>query len=314
MVLQGRNLTFLVMCSVVLLLNVSSFVSVWLKPGNQMGRQERRARERKRAAASCRTLDSFLQPAKRNHYTSDSAHSIPAASIELEATASQDASVVAPHPSTSVADQDTSVADQDTSVADQDTSVADPEPGSQPKQVYPPSALSEQDASTVFLDMGDVVVKCTTDEEVVQSLRSLPPSEKYVYLHRLVKPEDSFTFPTTFTGGCNRSFLARWLKEHAWLCYSIKLDGVFCMPCALFNGVSGVAVKGKLVTSPFRTWQKKSERFKAHKTSAYHYESMVLIADLKRRNEHPEEAITAVVDKAKAANIARNRNILKSIT
>ena len=300
MVLQGRNLTFLVTSSVVLLLNVSSFVSVWLKPGNQMGRQERRARERKRAAASCRTLDSFLPPAKRNHSTSDSAHSIPAASIELEATASQDASVVAPHPSTSVADQD--------------TSVADPEPGSQPKQVYPPSALSEQDASTVFLDIGDVVVKCTTDEEVVQSLRSLPPSEKYVYLHRLVKPEDSFTFPTTFTGGCNRSFLARWLKEHAWLCYSIKLDGVFCMPCALFNGVSGVAVKGKLVTSPFRMWQKKSERFKAHETSAYHYESMVLVADLKRRNEHPEEAITAVVDKAKAANIARNRNILKSIS
>ena len=71
--------------TVVLLLNVSSFVSVWLKPGdNQMGRPERRVRERKRAAASCRTLDSFLPPAKRNRSTSDSAHFIPAASIELE--------------------------------------------------------------------------------------------------------------------------------------------------------------------------------------------------------------------------------------
>ena len=66
----------------------------------------------------------------------------------------------------------------------------------------------------MFLDIGDVVVKCATDEEVVQSLRSLPPSEKYAYLHRHVKPENSFTFPTTFTGGCNRSFLASWLKEH----------------------------------------------------------------------------------------------------
>ena len=67
-----------------------------------MGRPERRVRERKRAAASCRTLDSFLSPAKRNRSTSDSAHSIPAASIELEATASQDMSVVAPNLSTSV--------------------------------------------------------------------------------------------------------------------------------------------------------------------------------------------------------------------
>ena len=67
----------------------------------------------------------------------------------------------------------------------------------------------------VFLDIGDVVVKCATDEEVVQSLRSLPPSERYAYLHRHVKPEDSFT--------C----LTHWLKEHVWLCYSIKLDGAF---------------------------------------------------------------------------------------
>ena len=105
-------------------------------------------------------------------------------------------------------------------------------------------------------DIRDVVVKCATDEDVVQSLHSLPASEKYAYLHHHVKHEDSFTFPTTFTGGCNRDFLARWLKEHAWLCYSIKLDFAFCMPCALWSG-SGVAVNGKLVTSPFLMWQKK---------------------------------------------------------
>ena len=70
------------------------------------------------------------------------------------------------------------------------TSVADPEAGSQLKQLCPPSALSEEDASTVFLGIGGVVVKCATDEEVVQNLRSLPPSEKYAYLHRIVKPED----------------------------------------------------------------------------------------------------------------------------
>ena len=61
-----------------------------------------------------------------------------------------------------------------------------------------------------------------------------------------MKSLDGFTFPTTFIGGCNRSFLAHWLKEHAWLCYSIKLGGAFCTPCALFNGVHGVTVTEKL--------------------------------------------------------------------
>ena len=57
------------------------------------------------------------------------------------------------------------------------TSVADPKAGSQLKQVFPQYALSEEDARTVFLDIGGVVVICATDEVVVQNLRSLPPRE-----------------------------------------------------------------------------------------------------------------------------------------
>ena len=53
----------------------------------------------------------------------------------------------------------------------------------------------------MFLDIVDVVAKCATDEDVVQSRRSLPASEKYAYLHCHVKPEDSFTFPSTFLVG-----------------------------------------------------------------------------------------------------------------
>ena len=33
-------------------------------------------------------------------------------------------------------------------------------------------------SKTVFLDIGDVVVKCATDEDIVLSRRSLPASEK----------------------------------------------------------------------------------------------------------------------------------------
>ena len=38
-----------------------------------------------------------------------------------------------------------------------------------------------------------------TDDDVVQSLHSLSASEKYAYFHRHVKPQEGFTFPTTFT-------------------------------------------------------------------------------------------------------------------
>ena len=59
--------------------------------------------------------------------------------------------------------------------------------------------------------------------------------------------------------------------------------------------------------------QKKWEKFKAHESSAYHHDSIVLANDLKCKIEHPEEAITAMVDKKKSTNIAKNCNILKSI-
>ena len=37
---------------------------------------------------------------------------------------------------------------------------------------------------------------------------------------------------------CNCSFIHDWLDQHKWLCYSAKLNGAFCMPCLLFNGMS----------------------------------------------------------------------------
>ena len=67
-----------------------------------MGQREQRARERKRAAASCMKLDAFLPPAKQNLSTSDLAPSIPAASIK--STGGQDVSVVVASLSISVAD------------------------------------------------------------------------------------------------------------------------------------------------------------------------------------------------------------------
>ena len=189
----------------VLLLNVSSFVSVWLKPrDNRIGRPQRTVMERKRAAASCRTLDSFLPP--ENGIILRVTQLIPSLlqvsnwkRLPVRTCRSLCRICLPPLPIQSLE-------------ANRNKSAL--------------RLLFEEDASTMFLDIEDVVVKCVTDEDVVQSLRSLPASKKYTYLHHHVKPKDSLTFPTTFTGGCNRSFLSRWLKEHPWFCYCIKLDCV----------------------------------------------------------------------------------------
>ena len=77
----------------------------------------------------------------------------------------------------------------------------------------------------------------------MQKLQELPQEKKYALLTQHKRPPQGFQFPTTFVGGCNRSFRPSWLSDHRWLAYSTQLDGAFCVPCALFNG-SGV--KGRL--------------------------------------------------------------------
>ena len=87
------------------------------------------------------------------------------------------------------------------------------------------------------------------------------------------------------------------MAKHKWLCYSTKLDGAFCLPCTLFNGVlTDMKVSGVLVTKPFRAWQKKSEKLGNHEKTKYHQACLELADQLIR-----------------AANIANNRAILKSV-
>ena len=85
-------------------------------------------------------------------------------------------------------------------------------------------------------------------------MKPLPTAEKYAVLKSYSRPQSTFEFLKTYTGGCNRSFKLEWLAKFSWLGYSTKPDGAFCLPCVVFNGLSGNKVFGGLVTRPFRTW------------------------------------------------------------
>ena len=275
-----------------------------------MGRREQRERERKRAASTCQTLDRFLPAAKRVSAREDpeaSSHCDGASLIELEPPG-----ISSPvHPGQSEVGQEEPISKicDERSGADQDVSL--------PVSQRPTVGLSKPSgpAAAECVDVGLFVKDCKSEQEVAQKLQELPQEKKYALLTQHKRPPQGFQFPTTFVGGCNRSFRPSWLSDHRWLAYSTQLDGAFCVPCALFNGsgVKGRLQLGKLVTRPFRAWQKMSEKFAEHQSTKYHQACMELADDLKRRIEHPQQALPVLLDQRRAENIEKNRAIVKSL-
>ena len=275
-----------------------------------MGRRDQRERERKRAASTCQTLDRFLPAAKRVSAREDpeaSSHCDGASLIELEPPG-----ISSPvHPGQSEVGQEEPISKicDERSGADQDVSL--------PVSQRPTVGLSKPSgpAAAECVDVGLFVKDCESEQEVAQKLQELPQEKKYALLTQHKRPPQGFQFPTTFVGGCNRSFRPSWLSDHRWLAYSTQLDGAFCVPCALFNGsgVKGRLQLGKLVTRPFRAWQKMSEKFAEHQSTKYHQACMELADDLKRRIEHPQQALPVLLDQRRAENIEKNRAIVKSL-
>ena len=195
------------------------------------GRKQQQERERKRAAVSCQTLDAFL-PAAKQKATADnesaSVNSLPVLVDQVDVHAAE-----------------ADLHDVAKSVV---LNVIVPES----------TAVAELSEGQLSLDIGKLIAACNTDAELFRRINAMSKSDKYAYLRRHSTPPSDFNFPKTFTGGCNRSFRHDWLDQHRWLRYSIELDGAFCMPCVLFNGLSTsttsrspARIAGVLVTKPF---------------------------------------------------------------
>ena len=81
--------------------------------------------------------------------------------------------------------------------------------------------------------------------------------------------------------------------------------------CALQRlGSSWSIAVGKLVTRPFRAWQKMSEKFAEHQSTKYHQACMELADDLKRRIEHSQQALPVLLDQRRAENIEKTEQSL----
>ena len=170
--------------------------------------------------------------------------------------------------------------------------------------------LGSNSSTQSILDIGEIFSKVNSPTEFTTTMQSLTTAQKYELMTKHKVPHKSHVIPTQYLGGCNRSFRPGWLSEHPWMVYSEKVDGVFCIVCAMFCTDPS---KGYFVSKPFRIWNKKSEKAKEHVQSKYHQKCTELADDLKFTIEHPHTTIVSKLDAHKAANIERNRSLLKSI-
>ena len=98
-----------------------------------------------------------------------------------------------------------------------------------------------------------------------------------------------------------------WLKKYQFLVYSKSKNSLLCLPCALFfENRRSKFVKG----DGFTKFLKIKEKIEVH-VGSQHSDCIEKAVGLKKRFENPEDAFPYLTDSLKAANVRKNREILK---
>ena len=96
--------------------------------------------------------------------------------------------------------------------------------------------------------------------------KNLSDSEIYDLILNCFVPDEKFAFPKNPT--TKRAFQQKWLKDFDWLFYSVKFDGGFCLPCALFGHLSTKLKSSERLLSKAVSGEKKSiSIFKNHESA-----------------------------------------------
>ena len=231
-----------------------------------MGRRSQKECERKRAASTCQSIETFLPPKRKATTTSDSesGHSTvsvdPNQSVGTSTADNQTDLVQLLEPSCSADAIGGEYRVTATTFQEAECSCHSVDSGSEPVS-----------GAAAIHDIGDIFVQAKSPSDFCRELQSLLPSQKYQFLKNPQVPHKDHVFPTQYLGGCNRSFRQVWLSDHPWMVYSERVDGVLCTACAFF--CAGPS-KGVFVSKPFRVWNKKSEKAKEHESCQYHQRAM----------------------------------------
>ena len=282
-----------------------------------MGRPEKRARERKRAAAGTHKLDDLFGKRRcstertESEFLTENSQGTSTISVSITATNHGDEFEGVAAEQSAQSEQISTTTTSAESIDQEETGRVADEPDTLPRLESGIQAAGTLSAtnSPVTPDIGDLFSSCSSSEEFSRKALALSTSEKYALLKHHSVPSQQFTFPTTYTGGCNRAFHRNWLEDHPWMAYSTKVDGCFCVPCALFCNVNS-----QLVTRPFNKWQKKTERCREHERCCYHQDALLQAEHLISTIENPASSISALASSRRMANLERNRAILKTIS
>ena len=146
-------------------------------------------------------------------------------------------------------------------------------------------------------DLGIFIQANKPVEDVITTISRMSDGQKYHLLKSHDRPSHHYTFPIRLVGGTMRSFRLQWLDEHAWLVYSRKIDGAFCVCCALFANRKDRKRMGIMVNTPFIKWHHKSEIVGKHSSKPSHtaafQEAEIFIQNL----ENPKLSVSVQLDK-----------------
>ena len=137
-------------------------------------------------------------------------------------------------------------------------------------------------------------------------------SKKYNAIKNVWKPDSEVTFPSRSFCGNKRRFMLNWLPKFPWLAYSRKLDGAFCLPCALFGKCRGPMYR--LVKGHFSDWSCASSVFHDHeRKSDFHRPSILSMQHFCLVMEHKVMPVDKMHDVAFDRTVSQTREKLESI-
>ena len=183
------------------------------------------------------------------------------------------------------------------------TIVNPPQLNYQPNEVPIFTLSISEDAALAHTDIGSFYLQA----------KNFPANVKYQLLCNIWKPDSTFTFPMNSSG---RRFQLKWLSRFPWLLYSKRLDGCFCLYCALLGGESShnTSKLSQLFTSPLTHWSNAVQGCNDNELkSPIHLTATLRVSQFRSCMEQRTASISVQVDKQVAKQVTINREKLKPI-
>ena len=135
--------------------------------------------------------------------------------------------------------------------------------------------------------------------------------DKYKHLDQ---PQQCYEFPAVKEGKQLRRFQSSWFSKYPWLAYSKSENGGYCAYCLIFSSsVKKGGNLGALVQSPLVKFKKALETLASHEKTEYHKDTYTRVVSFLEYMSGRRESIVAQLNTSHAAQIQRNREVLKSI-